>query len=1045
MAGLTGFQRNSVEHVIERFYGPDRAKRFLIADETGLGKTMVARGVIARTIEKLEHDPTVDRIDIVYVCSNTDIAHQNLKALDVTGDEHHGIASRLTLLAKHSRHLTPLRGHFSKPVNLISFTPGTSFEGGWQTGKSEERAMLYLLLESRLKLQGRRATAAGRILQGGVNALETFQRTIEDLRWELEDDIDDTVEEAFLAAALREGLLEQFERLMEEIGQRRSLPEAMSEPVRKLIGKMRSALAHESVRLLEPDLVILDEFQRFRDLLDPGKPAGELAHHLFDHHQARVLLLSATPYKPFTYAEEASAGEDHHINFMETINFLATPLRRPVSQQVADGLRRYREAVVTGGHAEDITEELREALLTVMTRAERPKSHGQTMGREILTPASQLPADDLVAYVHLRELARHVGGSVSIDYWKSAPYFANFMDGYKIADQVRAALSSAHQATETVRLLGNTQRLDPEALLHYRTIDMGNERLRQLAAETVDAGWWKLLWLPPSLPYLEPGGPYAEAFAQHVTKRLIFSSWTATPTAIASLLSYSAERETVEGSDWTERSPSARKSRGSRLTYNTDARGRPQSMTSLALFWPMPGLADIANPRAHCRGGGSTITTDSVTRAVADQVRPTIGDRTITGGTSGEASYWIETLGRADLPPELDLDDIVSAMTGRIETDDEDYDPDDQKNLARHVRTALSIGDRSSTASIAPDLAEVIAELAAHSPANIAYRALRSISTDSDQVTEKGLWQASAVLASGLRTLFARPETAALLDKLMPEKPPYWRAILRYCAWGNLQAVLDEYLHQLASVQRTSNLDDRALRDLALGAASVMSLRPAPYEAFNPDEPSEPIKLSARFALRYGSRKQDQVGVRQPQIRQAFNSPFWPFVLATTSVGQEGIDFHWWCHSLLHWNTPANPVDFEQREGRIDRYNGHAVRQNIAERHASGMRSSQDPNPWDAAYRLAEDEKEHLGEFAPHWVYPGSAHIERHLMPYALSIDEARLARIKRDVALYRLTFGQPRQEDMLELLYQHYDETDPEALTRLRLDLRAPGPAKSP
>ena len=26
-------------------------------------------------------------------------------------------------------------------------------------------------------------------------------------------------------------------------------------------------------------------------------------------------------------------------------------------------------------------------------------------------------------------------------------------------------------------------------------------------------------------------------------------------------------------------------------------------------------------------------------------------------------------------------------------------------------------------------------------------------------------------------------------------------------------------------------------------------------------------------------------------MRAAFNSPFWPFVLATTSVGQEGLDF----------------------------------------------------------------------------------------------------------------------------------------------------------
>jgi hypothetical protein len=40
-------------------------------------------------------------------------------------------------------------------------------------------------------------------------------------------------------------------------------------------------------------------------------------------------------------------------------------------------------------------------------------------------------------------------------------------------------------------------------------------------------------------------------------------------------------------------------------------------------------------------------------------------------------------------------------------------------------------------------------------------------------------------------------------------------------------------------------------------------------------------------------------------------------------------------------------------------------------------------------------------------------------MPYPLSVDLARLSRIKEDLALYRLTFGQPRQEDMLDILRQ--------------------------
>ena len=50
-----------------------------------------------------------------------------------------------------------------------------------------------------------------------------------------------------------------------------------------------------------------------------------------------------------------------------------------------------------------------------------------------------------------------------------------------------------------------------------------------------------------------------------------------------------------------------------------------------------------------------------------------------------------------------------------------------------------------------------------------------------------------------------------------------------------------------------------------------------------------------RFALKFGDAKSvDQEGVRRGLIREAFNSPFKPFILATTSVGQEGLDFSPW-------------------------------------------------------------------------------------------------------------------------------------------------------
>ena len=117
----------------------------------------------------------------------------------------------------------------------------------------------------------------------------------------------------------------------------------------------------------------------------------------------------------------------------------------------------------------------------------------------------------------------------------------------------------------------------------------------------------------------------------------------------------------------------------------------------------------------------------------------------------------------------------------------------------------------------------------------------------------------------------------------------------------------------------------------------------------------------------------------QPEVRRSFNSPFWPFVLASTSVGQEGIDFHWWCHSVFHWNIPPNPVDFEQREGRVDRYGRHAIRKNIAAAHSTDILQDPGQDPWIRAYELACDRKNEFGDYSPYWVYPGPARIGRRL------------------------------------------------------------------
>ena len=55
LPGLKAFQRDTVDYVFKRMYQDSpAATRFLVADEVGLGKTLVARGLVARAIDRLQ-------------------------------------------------------------------------------------------------------------------------------------------------------------------------------------------------------------------------------------------------------------------------------------------------------------------------------------------------------------------------------------------------------------------------------------------------------------------------------------------------------------------------------------------------------------------------------------------------------------------------------------------------------------------------------------------------------------------------------------------------------------------------------------------------------------------------------------------------------------------------------------------------------------------------------------------------------------------------------------------------------------------------------
>lgn len=1069
LGSLKDFQRASVEHAFRRLYvDGDSTRRFLIADETGLGKTMVAKGLIAKTIERLQHDDSIKRIDIVYVCSNADIAEQNLRKLRAAfeasgGDSVNTSATRLTMLVSQPDLLVSSSPKGTKPVTFVSFTPATSFDFGWQTGKASERAVLYWLLSAHLELGRAEKTALKRILQGTAS-MNGFERALAYAPgagggecWE------PSIQKQFYRGLAKSGVHNALTSLIEQVRGRPSLTREQDKLARELTGGLRRLLARASVSALTPDLVILDEFQRFKELLaDPStSEVAELSQSLFTQPDARVVLLSATPYKPFTLAEEKQDGDDHYKDLFDTLAFLAQG-KAEVVEEIRDGLAAYRKGALSGAVAAEPRQRLESSLLKLLSRVERSTVRPELTREQ----AGDVESDDIVGYAHLHKLASAVKAPLSVEYWKSAPYFINFLSGYKVGEKVREALKDPAQRASLKQTIEKTQRIRKKQVDDRQPIEWGNARLRQLASETVEKGWWKLLWVPASLPYYAFGGPFAEESVKGLTKRLVFSSWIAAPSAIASLLSYNVECQLVSKS--AGRSDDAQ---AARLRYRVKGR-TAGSMTTLALFWPMPALAEATDPLAAARTQPSEPLSLEALESWGSRQVEALG---ITNGTSrtsaSSAWYWSAAVGadaRTDIGlaiVQADEASLADALTGVQDTEegtlprggDEDQlaeaateapdgkgESEVQDATRAHIAEAkLALWGKALDSERPADLVQVVGLLGVASPANVAWRALRRLAEDSPGVTPLGLWQAAALLASGFRALFNRPEVMGLLDELGRANPDdYWKSVLSYCRDGNLQAVVDEYLHHLAEGEGIRPTTDEKLRELATRARDAIALRAVTYSAVNADDLEAPLRFPGRFALRYGGLRQSQEDLRLPEVRAAFNSPFWPFVLATTSIGQEGVDFHWWCHAIVHWNLPSNPVDFEQREGRVNRFMGHAIRRNVAAAHRADVLSGDgEPNVWKALFDAAVEARESgQGDMHPFWHYPGEAVIERSVMGFPMSRDLPAWQRLKDLVALYRLAYGQPRQEDMLDLL-QRRGVTDAEAAS-IQLRLVPPMPA---
>jgi hypothetical protein len=1002
------FQEATARAALATFHANAGPKRFLIADEVGLGKTVVARTVVAEMMRG-KRTPLV----VFYFACNLNIAHQNrtklLEILETDADQKAAAAGadRLTIAANSAKRPCHDRLH------LYTLTPDTSVplyrrRGG--SGRIEERALIFRLLARRFPTLDTkdfsdfcRGKQAG---QGGWKLAVEDQESISGVR---------EIQDAFLDALAADQFLELAQVDAETIaGVVRQLKRS------RLIGSLRTALALAVLRNVKPDLIIFDEFQKFRDLLiDPPPKPGKKTEPLdplklalrggLKRSDAAMLLLSATPYRPYSTRQEEREGFSPYKEFFELIKFLFGP-ESGEPDDIEKALRKFGTEILSKepdfARLAQLKAEIEKRLGPVMSRTER----ADLMDADSHIPKNRqhsviLP-EDLRLFKHF--VARLRGASkrgrrkfdlmsFAVPFWLSIPYPIQMLGRNYVAWRL-AAKNKRHRNEPTLRQSHRDKMEMPDTMPH--------PQLRVLS-QINNPSRLALPWVAPSLPWWDLRGPWAKSEANG-GKMLVFSRFKAVPTAIASLLSFNLEASFAQ-----------------RLRHNYRLAGKAQPLQfkddrpSLpALFFPSPTLIAFTNPRLKPAASLKDVR-NSMRNQVGRLIRQKLGFEVRKRG--GCRPLWkliaILEYRRSQILKDCDLPSWEDLREHWLEVADE------QSYIMRAVFNQWTTVAQQNLNSLTESEVAALAEFALSGPGVVLGRALFRF--DSACLQNYRYPNLLAASWTGLRSYLNR---SLFLAALTRRGQKYTKAIPEAVVAGNLESVLDEHLWV------TSQLDADAIDRFCLNIQKVLSLRDGRHQVHEPGGDGFHLRCHAAMpfadAQIASAKKNSQASrakhngedrLRTDDLRRAFNSPFWPHVLATTSLGQEGLDFHVWCRQLLHWDLCSSPLDLEQREGRIQRFGGLSVRTALADMLRNVAFSPDDDNdsPWQKiASHATEKFKDDKSERSPWWSCPGEK-IDRLFVVLPQSRQTTRFDQLSRQRWLYRLALGQPHQQDFIETVSQ--------------------------
>lgn len=1058
MSGLKDFQQATVER-IDYLYRHDQ-RRVLVSDEVGLGKTLIARGTVAK-LAKLRREEGDALFKVVYICSNAAIADQNLRKLRITHEAKTESTSSSRLSMQHLNIFKQENDAelLDRYIQLIPLTPDTSFRMTAGSGTVSERALMFVHLKRMPELQNYLNELEVAMMDWATSAWNSWCKN-----WYEQDAVEcNEKSNGRYFKYMQQQLHKELSRVWHDDMTYMDGVIALCREIRRnngervgdnaVIGQLRVIFAKISLEKLEPDLVIMDEFQRFKYLLnsDPDSETGMLANKFFHAKDVRMLLLSATPYKMYSTPEEIDETrlDEHYTEFLSVMNFLNEDPETEskfltVWRDYSIRLKELTLGDTTILSAKDAAED---AMYQTVCRTERISAaeNADIIDDSDVHEPLEVLEQDIRSYVQAQELLDQIGANyhVPVDYIKSTPYLMSFMRDYQLKRNVEKYFKLHPQ--ELKKIKKDSFWINRNAIDRYDRIPNNNARLERVMNSVLQRGVEKLLWMPPSRPYYEMEGVYKHT--EFSTKTLVFSAWEMVPRMLACLLSYEAERRTVGklARDYQDRDvhyfySGEKRYPSARMNFSV-RNGVPGAMTLFCLLYPSRFLAGCYDP-ISCMNAGMGI------RDIQRQVRESIREKlkefpTSERGNQDRRWYYIA-------PLMMDRDKYAYSW---LESADKlaDYDDGDdktnkQKGFKAHMDALLELfyethRERFANLGKQPDdLVDVLTDMAIASPAICIYRTYLGYSDKDADLPVYLPSQLARVFINRMNTA----ESTAVVELACGRKSDdaHWQNLLTYCRQGNLQAVFDEYAHLIFN---GIDHDDSLVYQLHRQMMEAMDIRTTQYNvdtfksfqkrAFGQKE--RPTNIRTHFAVAFtkGEGKETDTD-RKKTIRDAFNSPFRPFVLATTSIGQEGLDFHNYCRKIVHWNLPSNPIDLEQREGRINRFECLAIRQNVAKRYGNIIFTS---DIWKEMFKEATIVEKTGGssDLIPFWGLRETADmvkIERIVPMYPFSRDGLAYERLIKILSLYRLTLGQARQEELLEYLFKNCD--DAEQLKELFINL---------